>query len=222
MTTDDTREGLTDDEWREFQSIPDQGYSHRGWVDQKIAAHVAAVVVEQAAEVERLTAQLGAIAALADEADAEAESRCADCGEPIVRVDRRQIVFHPTMPSFTEWMHEGWRSNEGYWCDGGNVYRAHPSAPTIDLDHIRAILADPAGAIAKHEQEVEYGVAYVRPDGTPAIEWGFARPPVVDADGEVELGLHEYVEATAIKRRPKSVEETVCLARADAPTEGRE
>jgi hypothetical protein len=28
---------LTDAEWREFQQIPDQGYSHRAWVDRKIA-----------------------------------------------------------------------------------------------------------------------------------------------------------------------------------------
>lgn len=27
---------LTDEEWRKFQSIPDQGYSHRGWVDARI------------------------------------------------------------------------------------------------------------------------------------------------------------------------------------------
>lgn len=31
---------LTDEEWREFQSIPDQGYSHRAWVDWKIADRV--------------------------------------------------------------------------------------------------------------------------------------------------------------------------------------
>jgi hypothetical protein len=29
--------GLTDAEWKEFQAIPDQGYSHRAWVDGKIA-----------------------------------------------------------------------------------------------------------------------------------------------------------------------------------------
>lgn len=38
MTTDPTP--LTDDEWRAFQAIPDQGYSHRGWVDRKIAQRV--------------------------------------------------------------------------------------------------------------------------------------------------------------------------------------
>lgn len=29
---------LTDAEWREFQSIPEQGFSHRAWIDAKIAA----------------------------------------------------------------------------------------------------------------------------------------------------------------------------------------
>lgn len=28
---------LTNGEWREFQRIPEQGYSHRHWVDTKIA-----------------------------------------------------------------------------------------------------------------------------------------------------------------------------------------
>lgn len=32
---------LTDAEWREFQSIPDQGYSHRAWIDARIAERVA-------------------------------------------------------------------------------------------------------------------------------------------------------------------------------------
>jgi hypothetical protein len=27
---------LTDDEWRAFQKIPDQGYSHRAWIDARI------------------------------------------------------------------------------------------------------------------------------------------------------------------------------------------
>lgn len=31
---------LTDAEWQEFQAIPDQGYSHRAWVDARIAEHV--------------------------------------------------------------------------------------------------------------------------------------------------------------------------------------
>lgn len=37
-------EPLTDAEWRDFQNIPDQGYSHRHWVDRKIALRVAAAV----------------------------------------------------------------------------------------------------------------------------------------------------------------------------------
>lgn len=28
---------ITDEEWRAFQAIPDQGYSHRAWVDARIA-----------------------------------------------------------------------------------------------------------------------------------------------------------------------------------------
>ncbi|QTF81606.1 hypothetical protein SEA_PULCHRA_91 [Microbacterium phage Pulchra] len=35
---------LTASEWREFQSIPDQGYSHRHWVDAKIAQRVNATL----------------------------------------------------------------------------------------------------------------------------------------------------------------------------------
>lgn len=31
---------LTDAEWRAFQSIPDQGYSHRAWVDHRIAERI--------------------------------------------------------------------------------------------------------------------------------------------------------------------------------------
>ena len=30
---------LTDEEWAEFQAIPDQGYSHRAWVDARIKEH---------------------------------------------------------------------------------------------------------------------------------------------------------------------------------------
>lgn len=28
---------LTDAEWREFQDIPEQGYSHRGWIEAHLA-----------------------------------------------------------------------------------------------------------------------------------------------------------------------------------------
>lgn len=35
-------EPLTDTEWSEFQSIPEQGYSRRTWVDKQIAKRVAA------------------------------------------------------------------------------------------------------------------------------------------------------------------------------------
>lgn len=37
---------LTDAEWRAFQSIPDQGYSHRAWVDSKIKARLEAAKAE--------------------------------------------------------------------------------------------------------------------------------------------------------------------------------
>jgi hypothetical protein len=38
MTADEQRDALalTDAEWRAFQSIPEQGYSHRGWIDARI------------------------------------------------------------------------------------------------------------------------------------------------------------------------------------------
>lgn len=32
---------ITDAEWQAFQAIPDQGYSHRSWVDARIAERVA-------------------------------------------------------------------------------------------------------------------------------------------------------------------------------------
>lgn len=40
--TDDEQEALaiTDAEWREFQAIPEQGYSHRHWVDARIGERV--------------------------------------------------------------------------------------------------------------------------------------------------------------------------------------
>lgn len=41
-------EPLSDAEWREFQNIPEQGYSHRNWVDRKIALRVAAAVAPAA------------------------------------------------------------------------------------------------------------------------------------------------------------------------------
>jgi hypothetical protein len=35
---------LTDDEWRDFQAIPDQGYSHRSWVNDRITERVTEAV----------------------------------------------------------------------------------------------------------------------------------------------------------------------------------
>lgn len=39
---------LTDSEWRAFQSIPEQGYSHRAWVDARIRERVALALGEKA------------------------------------------------------------------------------------------------------------------------------------------------------------------------------
>lgn len=41
---------LTDNEWRDFQSIPEQGYSHRHWIDYHIAVRIAKAF-EEAAEI---------------------------------------------------------------------------------------------------------------------------------------------------------------------------
>lgn len=37
---------LTDQEWEEFQSLPEQGYSHRAWVDYVIADRVGQVLAQ--------------------------------------------------------------------------------------------------------------------------------------------------------------------------------
>ncbi len=37
---------LTDAEWQEFQNIPEQGYSHRDWVNAKIKERVNAALAE--------------------------------------------------------------------------------------------------------------------------------------------------------------------------------
>lgn len=37
---------ITDDEWREFQSIPEEGHSHRAWVDERIRERVESVIGE--------------------------------------------------------------------------------------------------------------------------------------------------------------------------------
>jgi hypothetical protein len=46
VTVPSENTALTDAEWREFQAIPDQGYSHRHWVDMKIQSRLP-VPVEQ-------------------------------------------------------------------------------------------------------------------------------------------------------------------------------
>jgi len=45
-------QALTDAEWREFQSIPEQGYSHRHWVDCKIQERLAAALSALSGETE--------------------------------------------------------------------------------------------------------------------------------------------------------------------------
>lgn len=42
---------LTDVEWRDFQAIPDQGYSHRAWVDHKIDERVRRAIRDLASRV---------------------------------------------------------------------------------------------------------------------------------------------------------------------------
>ena len=37
---------FTDDEWREYQSIPEQGYSHRDWLDQRNRKVMARLLAE--------------------------------------------------------------------------------------------------------------------------------------------------------------------------------
>lgn len=37
---------LTDEEWRAFQKIPEQGYSHRAWVDARIKERVALTLAQ--------------------------------------------------------------------------------------------------------------------------------------------------------------------------------
>lgn len=45
---------LTDTEWREYQNIPEQGYSHRAWIDHKIAERLQAVAAERTIRAERI------------------------------------------------------------------------------------------------------------------------------------------------------------------------
>lgn len=37
---------FTDDEWREYQSIPEQGYSHRHWLNQRNRKVMARLLAE--------------------------------------------------------------------------------------------------------------------------------------------------------------------------------
>lgn len=38
---------LMDAEWRAFQAIPDQGFSHRAWIDAKIGQRVQAITADR-------------------------------------------------------------------------------------------------------------------------------------------------------------------------------
>ncbi|WP_121866157.1 hypothetical protein [Glutamicibacter nicotianae] len=50
---------LTDTEWQEFQAIPDQGYSHRAWVDARLAERVAVAQPEVNSVEELVTTRTG-------------------------------------------------------------------------------------------------------------------------------------------------------------------
>lgn len=41
---------ITDAEWREFQAIPEQGYSHRAWVDEAIRKRLDQLCTDEAVE----------------------------------------------------------------------------------------------------------------------------------------------------------------------------
>lgn len=74
---------LTDTEWREFQAIPDQGYSHRAWVDRKIAERAAAAAEARTKDVRELhrpemTYRLIDGEDFAQEPDAHV---CTECGD---------------------------------------------------------------------------------------------------------------------------------------------
>ena len=45
---------LTDTEWREYQNIPEQGYSHRAWIDHKIAERLQAAATEHPIRAKRV------------------------------------------------------------------------------------------------------------------------------------------------------------------------
>ncbi|MGP4995537.1 hypothetical protein [Glutamicibacter ardleyensis] len=75
---------LTDAEWREFQMIPVQGYSHRAWVDALIAERVAAAQPE-ADTVDYLATPLGHYDAWTDTGDGYTQRKgwtltCLWCG----------------------------------------------------------------------------------------------------------------------------------------------
>lgn len=57
----DTQGALTDAEWRAFQALPDQGHSHRAWIDARIeeaeARAIAAFLSHMSADYRKHTAE---------------------------------------------------------------------------------------------------------------------------------------------------------------------
>lgn len=69
---------------------------------------------------------------------AKSESKCASCGEGIHRVPKTQVLFHPTMPQFTEWMHDN--PDHGVWCHGGYTNKLTVGKPKITIEEVRKIV----------------------------------------------------------------------------------
>ena len=76
---------LTDEEWREFQSIPEQWFSHRAWVDARIAERVADERAKLQDRIEELEKNLSY--------EVEQKIKLADTlrDERAMRPDREQI-----------------------------------------------------------------------------------------------------------------------------------
>lgn len=97
-----TPEELTDSEWREFQAIPDQGYSHRAWVDARIAERTTALL----AEVERLTRRLnqdvGLLLGERDRALELSRSMAQEVHNAQARLDKVRAVLPNCYSSFDD------------------------------------------------------------------------------------------------------------------------
>lgn len=237
MSADDTREaGAVECSWcdnvaRGYAS-PDPGYVESSpscgecglnfhqdstLFDDWLAAHVAAAVTEQTAEVEQLTAQLGAIAALVDK-------YAGIGGYPLS--DIRAILADPA-GAIAKHEHA-----TGVWCDecpDADLKRAErvledhaftddhnrckcgwsPTYTGIPFEHRKHLAAEVAASIAKHEQDVR---ADERERVAVSIETTFSdperrRPRKSDAEFATDLVT--------------DVEWCAQIARADAPAEGQ-